>query len=282
MRRFVVITWLWTAALIVPADLFGRPATFQFVNRPPQRGQKSIVDSLFQLKLKISVKPNGGPARGTSQDYQRRQRKYVIVHEAGKDGPAKVRVYYKTAEEVEQTDGGQEQIKKDATAGKAYFVTDAAGKTLVTDAGGKPVAEGETNIVRHDNQDVGRRTPMAELLDGRTLAVGDTITLGAEQARELMGLAADVGRVRKFAMTLSGTRQAEGFQCAVFQTEIQINSEAIGSVVTAKGEYLIGIGNCRLVSLDLSGGVTIAGNRDKLAVEGTGTVRIAVKADYVQ
>ena len=280
------LTMLSAFALLLCSLLFfstataAEPASHRFTYRAEAPGQRSVVTSLFDLKLKVSVAKGGKTVLSVDQNHQRRQDKLISVLAASEKGPTKIAVLYKKAEEEKSDDGGEGVVQKDPTAGKLYVIEHSDAKNVVTDEEGQGVSEQQERIVLADNRDLGRPYPLARLLDGRTVKVGETIDLDGAKAAELIGLTERVGQVEKFTMKLTGTRSAEGFRCAVFDTKIRIKGKAINSLVDVAGEYLIGIDNCRLVSLDLSGPVEVSGSVKNVTVTAKGTLRISVGVQY--
>ena len=268
------------ALLLLSSASAIEPAAHRFTYRAEAVGQRMFFTSLFDLKLKISVTQGGKTIRSVEQTHQRRQSKLVSVLAAGEKGPTKIAVLYKTAEEEKSEDGGQGVVLKDPTAGKLYVIEHTDGKNTVTDKEGQDVSQEQQRIVLDDNRNLGRPYPLAKLLDGRTVNIGETIELDAAQAADLLGLTERVGQVEKFAIKLTGTRSVEGLRCAVFDTNIRIKNKAINSSLDVAGEYLIGIDNCRLISFDLSGPVEIPGGMKDVTVTGRGTIQISVDVQY--
>jgi hypothetical protein len=282
------IAWLTllsaVSLLLLSAASAAEPDAHRFTYRAEAVGQRSFVTSLFDLKLKISVSEGKKTIRTVSQNHRRRQSKLISVLTAGEKGPTKIAVHYKRAEEERSEDGGEGVIVKDPTAGKVYVIEHAVGESgernVVTDEAGQGVSREQERIVLADNHNLGRPYPLAKLLNGRTLKVGETIDLDGAKAAELFGLTERIGKFEKFTMKLTGTRQVEGIRCAVFDAKTRIGSKAIHSKVDLTGEYLIGIETCRLVSFDLSGPVKISGGMMDVTISAKGTARISVGVQY--
>ena len=275
-----LLTMLPPCVLLLSTATAAEPAGHRFTYRAENAGQRSFVTSLFDLKLKISVTQGGKTIRSVDQTHQRRQSKLISVLAAGEKGPTKIAVLYERAEEVRSENGRKGVVQKDPTAGKRYVIERIDTKNVVTDEEGQNVSQEQERIVLADNRDLGRPYPLAKLLDGRTVKVGQMIELDGAMAAELFRLTERVGNFEQFTMKLTGTRQAEGIRCAVFDTKTRIESKAINSTVDLAGEYLIDIENCRLVSFDLSGPVEISGSMKDVTITAKGTVQISVSVQY--
>jgi hypothetical protein len=273
LRSCLILVLLWPLADVLGTVVAAEQITFVF--RGQRQGQRSYVVSDYDLSLTYDLKQGEKIIQSVDQKRSRSQKKLVTVLAAGDDGPTKVKVEYRTAEE---SDGSE--TKKDLTVGKTYLVVRDGEKLRVTDTAGKLSSDKEAQIVAADHRDLGRRFPLAKILDGKRITVGNCAEFDAEKARQLMNIPATVGKVDRFAITLTGTRQQDGIRCAVFDIEIQIRSEGINSVIDVKGEYLVAIDSCQLVSLNLTGPVTISGKRQNVTVAGRGTLRISTSVRY--
>ena len=104
-------------------------------------------------------------------------------------------------------------------------------------------------------------------------------------AADLFGVGEAVGDVSYFEVTLAKTRQVRGATCAVLEAKIEAKSPlGTGVEMLVSGKFLVEIDTCRTLAIELSGDVAVVETHGpaggEYTVEGKGTMRVAIEAQY--
>lgn len=169
--------------------------------------------------------------------------------------------------------------------GKTYYC-ERKGEQLVirTENGTTPSME-EYRLVTPCMEMLGRPNPLASFFAGKTIAVGETIKLPEEIARELLGADEKFGKVSRFEMKLLRREQVESHDCGVFEAEI----EATGAGTTqmrmlVTGPIVLEIATCRALSADFNGPIGMSEVQNlygkQYQLDSLGKFRVAVKSMY--
>jgi hypothetical protein len=146
--------------------------------------------------------------------------------------------------------------------GKSYRCQRDGEKLIVTDEAGKVPPPAELEIVLSDLEGVGRQSPLAEFLTGRTVAVGETVSPPLDLADRLLGLRDQFGKLTRFDLTLREVRTEEGVQCAVFQASIEAASRDSSQLhLQVAGPLVVQIDSCRAVRTNLAGPIAMSESR---------------------
>lgn len=133
-------------------------------------------------------------------------------------------------------------------------------------------------------QSVGKTNPFAEFLNGRTVSVGEQLTLPAELATEL--LSDSMARhAESVTMRLLRLESINGQAAALFETHIvgKTNEQSQPSF-DCHGEVAIGIATCRTLRVAMQVNVSLTEERGPsmatFEVTNEGTVQIEMAANY--
>lgn len=256
-----------------------------FSQQPARVGDRAAQTVGVELVINTSITQAGQQAHSGKNTMKRRQQRFVEVLEVVDGRVRRAHVSYPlsrltTSENDEFGDETAQPVEK-----KSYFVTRAGEQLLVTETEGAIPSQAEFEIVVTGLQNLGRPNPLIKYLLGKTMHVGDRITLPREIAEQLMGFGGEFGRVEKFELQLKSLKDIEGQPCAIFAATI----EAVGGVanpirIHAFGEVAIQTETCRTVSAEISGPLTLSvaehTPQGSFQYKAQGTMRLAVKSMY--
>jgi len=261
-------------------------ADVHFVHRPTEVGDRTHQEIQFEVNLIVAIRQNGQTAYTSDRGSRRRQLRDISVLAVTDGRATQARVEYLVSQRsVSRPDGdASAAIQRDPVAGKSYLVTrNAAGELVITDLAGNRPPPPEWAIVASNMDAIGRRNPLASYFDQRTIAIGQTVSLPRKLANELLGFQPSVGKVRRFDMTLAGTREIDGQRCGVFHTRIALDSPlAAGQSLEMRGQFLLETATCRIASIALSCPLQLEETHGpagaSFQVRGTGSLQVAMQA----
>ncbi len=269
---------LLSVALLTPA---ASATEVHFSRHPDPPG--TTRTSLFQTTIDLSI----SGAIGGVVIVETGQQKVEVEHTdetllAREEGFRKSTISYPTCRTVDvqsSPDGTFREAVPCPVEGKTYTVLWTSGEGYqVTDAAGRPVGEEESARVLKDQGD--DDDSFGTLVSGKTMALGDTLDIPADEIQDLLGIAEEV-TLDSFVIRLTETRKVAGKEVAVFNVELKITmtDEMMTMVMHMAGELLIDPETSEEVSLDLRGPATIAADAPmsetvSMQLEGSGSLRI--------
>ena len=168
--------------------------------------------------------------------------------------------------------------------GKAYRCRRTDEKLDVADEQGNIPPLDAYKIVAQNMETLGRVNPLAEFLGGRTVSVGEKISVPHGVAERLLGLGDEFGQVSRFDLVLKEVKTAGGTQCAVFTASIDAASTNASQMrMQVDGQLVIQASTCRAVEANFSGPIGMSETRGSLTeqYQMTGTGRISVSIGTV-
>jgi hypothetical protein len=261
-----------------------------FGRRAPQVGDQLEQNLDVTLKLNTLVRQNQEVVEKSKTALRRKQRRTVTTSQI-KDGvPVAVVVrYVEAAKEIANgtAEGklGEFRTAPQAVNGKAYRVRREGEVLLITDESGAVPPLDEYEIVALNMDSLGRPNPLADFLAGKTIAVGERITLPNHVAEKLMGLGGEMGEVTQFALTLQSIATINGQRCAVFQSAIEAAStDASQMRLMVEGPLAIEVETCRAADATFAGPIGMSETRGSLSatyqMSGTGKMSIHIASKY--
>ncbi len=263
----------------------GSAETVSFSQQPARVGDRAAQALGVEMTINTSITQSGQQANTGKNTLQRRQQRFVEVLEVDDGRVRRAHVSYPLSRltSTENDQPGQENVQ--AVEQKSYFVTREGQRLIVTDAEGSIPSQAEYEIVVTGLQNLGLPNPLIKHLVGKTMRVGDRMTLPRDIAEQLMGFGGEFGRVEQFELQLKSVQQIEGQQCAVFNASIIAVGEVANPIrIHAFGEVAIETETCRTVSAEISGPLTLSvaehTPQGSFQYKAQGTMRFAVKSKY--
>jgi hypothetical protein len=159
------------------------------------------------------------------------------------------------------------------------------GKLHVFDEAGQDPPSDELEIVSQNMEMIGRANPLAEFLAGKTVAIGETLSLPQDAADRLFNLGDRFGEVNRFELTLRKTLMADDVPCAEFVARIDAASNDSSQMrLQVEGPLVVQIATCRAVRTELSGPIALSETRGTYSTVshlfGTGRMSMRIASEY--
>lgn len=228
--------------------------TITFKKKDPVVGSSFTETSTMEMKLDMAA-----PKKSTSTMKEQITSKVDIL---GADGKTiiKAKVAY-TEHAKAETENGKTKAEASPVAGKTYIVELKDKKLLVTDENHKKVSAKEEKVVRGDIDDVvGKVDPLLTEMPGVPMKVGDKADSLSEALRDLLS-GDDKIEFAETSVKLKeiGTAGTEKVGTFDVKTKVTI-SGGPKIVLDVAGTMTIRESDARLVSINLTGPVTLTGS----------------------
>jgi hypothetical protein len=275
------------AALVVltiaAARVAGAADAVQFTYQPPQVGQVGSHDMQFSLQMNMSLRQAGQNISSEQQEMSRAQDRQVTVLQVSEGKVTKVQVKYPKAWE-EVSHGKLTGLPQtEPIEGKTYTVERRGTELVITDEQGKDVPEEERVLVAASMDAIGHPNPLGMYLNGKKIAVGQTLKLPNDMAGDLLGVKEAGGEAQKVELTLNGIQQDEDRRVANFAMLVVLKLPGGGNM-DVKGQLQLDPETCQVAAASFNGPVSMhedhgpKGHTFEVVSEGTMTV--AVKSHY--
>ncbi|HWM92230.1 MAG TPA: hypothetical protein VN493_15805 [Thermoanaerobaculia bacterium] len=281
MRSLCAFAFALITLALAPAALEAADGV-TFHSRPLQAGEahRVITGGFFDFALTVAA---DGKTLGSQDVKTRMTETYrVEVLEANAAGPTLARVRYFQSESHVSPADGPEQKEVEPAAGKTFLVN----ATRVTDERGGPADPKAAVQVAGDFALLARAEPFCRFLDGRTVALGETLEIEPGTAGLFLGISEVEEEVQQLALTLREVAPRQGMSAAVFEMQVRSTSRRMeGAVISVQAAGLATVSaDCRLLSMEMAGPLTIAGSSQEegktIDVRGTGRVKMVVRLEY--
>ncbi|MGI9429862.1 MAG: hypothetical protein ACR2NM_14465 [Bythopirellula sp.] len=256
-----------------------------FSQRPAQVGDRVAQTVGTELQVNTSITQSGQSASEYRLHLKRRQRRLIEVLEISEGRVRRAQVSYPLSRATSPDSSDPAQEVKQPVEQNSYLVTRQGEQLLVTDVEGALPPKEEFELVVTSMQNLGLPNPLAKVLLGRTLRIGEQLQLPQDIAQQLMGFGEQFGEVKQFELELKSIEQIEAQPCAVFAATIEAVGEAHNPVrIRAFGQVVIQTETCRTVRAELSGPMTLSTVEHTPAgsyqYKAQGSMRVAVKSQY--
>jgi hypothetical protein len=268
------------------------PQSVQFVRRASQVGDQHEQSLTFDLELHQIMRQGQNVIEQAEMTTHRAQRRQVTTTEvdAGTSTAALVRYPEATIQIISAATPDELKTLTAPTApepvqDKAYRCRRQDGTLDITDEQGKMPPLDEYKTVAQNMASLGRVNPLAEYLAGRTLTVGERISLPGELGDRLLGLGQELGHVTRFDLALAEVRTVDGAACAVFTASIDAASTGASQMrMQVDGPLVVQATGCRAVEAHLSGPFGLSETRGSLTeqyqMSGTGRISVGIRTVY--
>jgi len=255
--------------------------TFRF--RPPEVGQQCAGNRLLQYQFQTTLSQNGHVIRRKSNEMSQQRQARVQVLATDGEAATKITVHYDRVRRTLVDEDGQSRVQDEPLAGQTYTVERRDKQLLIASADGREVSPAERALLERYHHTLGHRPAFSRLLDGRSLAVGESIRLKADEVRELLGIRPEgVGQVDHFTLKLTGTRQVGNQLCGVFDVSASVELPDLSVTAPFHGEYVVTVDGLREASLDLSAPLKSTRRKqfdqDSFEFDGHGSLRMVYQA----
>jgi len=264
----------------------------RFARQSPEVGDQ--VEQAISVELRMTTTERRGmEVTGQSRSVMRNAQRRVITTSDVADGQTTgVKLRYVTAtrqmgrsQDGSEPDAEQAPTERQPVDGKVYECRRAGDALIVTDARGGIPPLGEYEIVARHMEMLGHANPLADFLVGRTVYVGQRVSLPSEVAERLLGMGDRLGKVTRFDLTLTGTATERGAACAVFQADVEaVSNDSSQMRLDVSGPLVVETDSCRAVRVELTGPIGMSETRgsysNKYYLIGTGNMAVSLQSAY--
>lgn len=271
---------------VSPSTVVGA-ATVRFEAAPARVGDRVVQRLGSQLELTTRIVQSGQVAHESSSRLRRQQQRTIDVLEVAEGRAVRARASFEIARRQSPEEPDPNALTPQPIEGKTYVATRRGDELTVTDLDGKIPPLNEFTLAVESLDGVGRPNPLATVLAGRELVVGQTVAVPQELAQALLGVSApELAHVSQFELTLDRLAPvADGPPAAVFRAVIAVTPEGEDAMgVNLRGEMVVDPTTCRLTSVDLAGPVQVSSlERTPLGSYHTtlsGELQLAIRAQF--
>jgi hypothetical protein len=268
------------------------PRTIRFARRAPQIGDQLEQTLAFEVNLHQIMRQGEHLVEQGELVTRRHQCRMVTTTDVA-DGTA-VAALVRYSEATKQTITAQDvnelrtltaPIDPQPVKGKAYRCRRTDKKLQIADEQGNIPPLDEFKIVAQNMETLGRVNPLAEFLAGRTVSVGEKLSLPHEVAERLLGLGDELGQVSRFELLLKDVKTVSGVPCAFFDASIDAASTNASQMrMQVDGPLVIEATTCRAVEAKFNGPIGMSETRGSLTetyqMSGTGRISVSIATAY--
>jgi hypothetical protein len=284
MRNLPVFNILLLAGAVSSTAHAAKSATFTY--QQPVNGQHVRQEVTTHTRLQTTFTQSNQLISSETKNRKTEQVREVDIIEADSTKTAKVRVTYTKAM---QRNGGKLSLGRaepQPVANKTYSVSrvQEADELVITYPDGtKPPAD-ELVIVASNMQSVGKTNPLAQFLNGRTVQVGEQLTMPPDLAADLLG-SSMVQNADSVTLKLLRLQRIGNQTVGVFQTTILgALNEAGQREFDCQGNISVAVGTCRTLRIEMEADVSMTEERGPsvatFEVTNEGQVEIEMAAYY--
>jgi hypothetical protein len=252
------------AAATAPARVAEPPLgpAVRFAQRETQVGDQATQRFGLELAVDTKIVQSGQVAHESSATMRRQQQRTIEVLEVVAGRAVKARATFDVSRRKSPEQVESEEFAPLAIEGKSYLMSRDGDKLSVTRLDGTIPPLEEYKLVSESLESIGQPNPLAQVLAGRELRVGQRVLVPREMAQSLLGFGSpELARVHRFELTLNRLAPlVDGAEpTALFGVVIEVRPEdADDYAVNLAGEMAVEPATCRLASVDLAGPVHVS------------------------
>jgi hypothetical protein len=276
MRSIITVV---IAFLLGLGTLIAQNVTFSSI--PHKSGESFGEESHMEMNMVLHVDAQGQNMDFDVANKDSYNRTVSILEMFGYDISLFTVNYSEFSSEAKAPQG--ETVVKGPVVGRTYKIYRADTVKTVEAEDQKPLSNEELTHLKQEFKKADFSERMNKILDGKTLAIGDTLALSKDLAMNFFGKGAP-SDVRDFTIKLKSTRQINGMQCAVFGARIVLDGESgqLTMRFMLEGDILIGVRNCWPIEMRLTGPINVQGEQEGIMITGEGTMTGEKKFSYVK
>jgi hypothetical protein len=268
------------------------PQTIHFARRAPQVGDQLEQSLTFDVQLHQLMRQGEHLVEQGEMATHRRQRRLVTTTDVASGAAVAALVRYPeatkqiiTAHTADELRTLTVPIDPQSVQGKAYRCHRTDAELLITDEQRNIPPLDEFKIVAQNMETLGRANPLAQFLAGRTVGVGERLTVPHDVAERLLGLGEELGQVSRFELVLDDVKTIDGTPCAVFNASIDAASTNASQMrMQVDGPLVIQSATCRAVEASFHGPIGMSETRGSLTetyqMSGTGRISVSIHTVY--
>ena len=268
-----------------PVNETQNSTTATFARRTAHVGDQIDQELLSESSMKTSGRRENKIVEQRESVLKQRQHRTITAVEIARNRMTEADVRYIVSEREITAGTAPSRVETDPVAGHKYHCFRNGTRLMVTDDQGQLPTLAEYKIVADNMNSLGEVSPLAEFLVGKTVVVGEQISVPREVADRLLALGQSLGKVESFHLKLTEIKTIGQVRCAGFQAFLEATDHNEGQMrVQLEGPFAIEIDGCRLVSSDLEGPIGVAKSvvdaGSTYHMTGTGRLRISLQSLY--
>jgi hypothetical protein len=268
----------------------GADRVVQFGRRAACVGDEIEQTLSLEMRLSTSLRQGNELLESNRTNLLNTQRRVMTTTAVDNDRTTAVRVRYSEAtKKIKDSESGEPAMPTvQPVQGKSYRCRRQPGEDgelIVTYENGETPPPDELEIVTTNMEMIGHVNPLAQLLSGRTVRVGETVKLPQQVAEQLFNLGDRFGSVTRFDLKLEKVEIGDGGQRAVFLAHLEAASNDSSQMrMQVEGPLLVQVETSRAVSLALSGPIAMSETRGSYStlcqLIGTGQLTTSISSAY--
>jgi len=275
-----------TSAVVLLALLLaacGEPKeTALFAWEPPAAGGTVYTSYEHRLEPTVGVRRGGEKLREFTMKGERR---VVLREEILRTGASpRIRVTYDVSTQYVPR---LERTLETPTHGRSYVVSSVDGRRRVDSAEGRGITPDEERQVTRSFAFLERPIGLAGLLDGREIAIGESIEVPEERIGALFGTGDSPFEAKSVTLTLRETRGEGGERIAVFGAVFRATGAPGGGLsvrAELEGTIEVAVKGARPLRLELTGTVHVTGRTTEdggeVEYRGSGPMHVKMTSRY--
>ncbi len=278
------------ATAVVPATPDAAPLgpAVRFEQQETRVGDRAVQRLGLHLAIATKIVQSGQVAHESSADLRRQQQRTIDVLEVADGRAVKAKATFDLSRRQSPDDQAPAELKLLPIDGKSYLMSRDGDKLTVTDLEGGIPPLAEYKLVAESLESVGQPNPLAVVLAGRELRVGQRVFVPRDLAQALLGFGSpELARIHRFELTLNRLAPlVDGAEpVAIFGVVIEVRPEdADDYAVHLSGELAVEPATCRLASIDLAGPVNVTTiERTAMGIYQqslSGQLRVAIRSNF--
>jgi hypothetical protein len=273
---------------MAPADAVAAQ-TVRFEPRETRVGDRVVQRLGLHLAVTTRIVQSGQVAHESASDMRRQQQRTIDVLEVAEGRAVRARASFEVSRRQSPEQGDAPKLIALPIEGKTYLMAREGDKLIVTDPDGAIPPLEEYTLASESLEGVGKPNPLALVLAGREVAIGQRLFVPREMAQALLGFGSpELAHVHRFELTLdrlAPAREAGASQLAVFRASIEVKPDGEDSLaVQLQGEMAVEPDGCSLASVDLAGPVHVSTiERTQLGIyqySMSGELRVAIRSQF--
>ncbi|MCC7084946.1 MAG: hypothetical protein IT427_08055 [Pirellulales bacterium] len=237
----------------------------------------------YELELDVSLRQAQQVVSSEKQQLVRKQTRQITVMKTVGECVMQVRVHYPKAQATVTRGKESGHNETQPIEGKTYLVERVKNDLVIHHEDGGEVPEEERSLVAASMDSVGRPNPLGKFLNGKTVAIGQTLVLPNEMATDLLGLRETGGNAQRVELTLHTVRQEPDRRVADFAMLVVIKPDASTSL-DIEGHIQLDVDTCQVAAANFTGPVAIeetyGPKGHTFQMRSDGTMRVAIRSHY--
>jgi hypothetical protein len=251
------------AAASAPAESATPPVgpAVHFEQVETRVGDRAVQRFGMQLAITTKIVQSGQVAHESTDELRRQQQRTIDVLAVSGGRAVKAKATFDVSKQ-QTPDQPKPELAKLPIEGKSYLMARDGDKLTVTDLDGHMPPLDEYKLASESLASVGQPNPLAAILAGREVRIGQRVFVPREMAQSLLGFGSpELAVIQRFELTLNRVAPIEegGAPVAVFAFVIDVQPEKANEyAIHLSGEMAVEPATCRLASVDLAGPVNVS------------------------